>query len=146
MYNIGQVAEMVDLPVSTLRYYDKQGLFPKLKRDSGIRKFSEKELNTLRMIECLKKSGLEIRDIRRFMEWCEEGPSTFEQRRELLETQKAHVEEEIRNMNKTLDMLSYKCWFYEQAIRDGSDEPVRAMTPDQMPEEIRRAYENSHRD
>ena len=68
MYTIGQVAEMFDLPISTLRYYDKQGLFPKLARESGIRKFSDNEIEALRVIECLKKSSLEIKDIKIFME------------------------------------------------------------------------------
>ena len=54
MYTIGQVAKLVHLPISTIRYYDKEGLFPTLERTSGIRKFSEKELEALRMIECLK--------------------------------------------------------------------------------------------
>lgn len=43
MYTIGQVSEMFDLPVSTLRYYDKEGLFPELNRTSGIRQFSEND-------------------------------------------------------------------------------------------------------
>ena len=30
MYSIGQVSEMFGIPVSTLRYYDKEGLFPNL--------------------------------------------------------------------------------------------------------------------
>lgn len=64
MYTIGQVAEMFDLPVSTLRYYDKQGLFPGLERASGIRRFGDTELEALRVIECLKKAGMEIKDIR----------------------------------------------------------------------------------
>ena len=63
MYTIGQVSEMFGLPISTLRYYDKQGLFPEMERESGIRKFSDTELEALRVIECLKKSGLEIKDI-----------------------------------------------------------------------------------
>ena len=66
-YTIGQVSRMFDLPISTLRYYDKEGLFPDMQRSSGIRKFSEKELEALRVIECLKKSGMEIRDIKQFM-------------------------------------------------------------------------------
>ena len=69
MYTIGQVSEMFGLPISTLRYYDKQGLFPGMERISGIRKFSEKEIETLRVIECLKRSGLEIKDIKQFMDW-----------------------------------------------------------------------------
>ena len=63
MYTIGQVSEMFGLPISTLRYYDKQGLFPEMERVSGIRKFNDTELEALRVIECLKKSGLEIKDI-----------------------------------------------------------------------------------
>ena len=54
-YNIGQISEMFEIPVSTLRYYDKEGLFPNMERASGIRKFSEREIEQLRLIECLKK-------------------------------------------------------------------------------------------
>ena len=54
MYTIGQVSEMFQLPVSTLRYYDKEGLFPNLKRESGIRKFNDHELEALRMIEAAR--------------------------------------------------------------------------------------------
>ena len=78
MYTIGQVSEMFHLPVSTLRYYDKEGLFPNLKRESGIRKFNDHELEALRMIECLKASGLEIKGIKQFFEWCNQGSSTYQ--------------------------------------------------------------------
>ena len=63
MYSIGQVAEMFGLPISTLRYYDKQGLFPNMERVSGIRKFGDTEIEALRVIECLKKAGMEIKDM-----------------------------------------------------------------------------------
>ncbi len=144
MYTIGQVAEMFDLPISTLRYYDKQGLFPKLERESGIRKFSDNEIEALRVIECLKKSGLEIKDIKLFMDWCAEGPSTYSNRFELIQNQKERVEAEIRQMRKTLDMLKYKCWYYSQALKDGNEDTAKALTPDGLPEDIRTAYRNSH--
>lgn len=66
MYTIGQVSAMFNLPVSTLRYYDKEGFFPNLERKGNIRYFSDNELEALRVIECLKKSGLEIKDIKQF--------------------------------------------------------------------------------
>ena len=69
MYSIGQVSEMFGLPISTLRYYDKQGLFPGMERKSDIRKFGEKELETLRVIECLKKSGLTLSEIKIIFSW-----------------------------------------------------------------------------
>ncbi len=144
MYTIGQVAEMFDLPISTLRYYDKQGLFPQLTRESGIRKFSDNEIEALRVIECLKKSGLEIKDIKLFMEWCAEGSATYSNRFELIHRQKERVEAEIQQLHKTLDMLTYKCWYYTQAMKDGSEDTAKALTPDGLPEDIRRAYDNSH--
>lgn len=98
MYTIGQVAAMFQLPISTLRYYDKEGLFPYLKRKAGIRWFSEQELEALRVIECLKKAGLEIRDIKQFMQWCTQGASTYPQRYELFVRQRDAVEAEIRHL------------------------------------------------
>ena len=145
-YTIGQVAEMFNMPISTLRYYDKEGLFPDLARTSGIRRFGERELEALRVIECLKRSGLEINDIKQFMQWCGEGSSTYPQRRELFLRQKQTVEAEIARMEKTLDMLNFKCWYYEQAIKDGSEDTIPAMIPNDLPEDIRRAYENSHKE
>ena len=145
MYSIGQISEMFGLPISTLRYYDKQGLFPGMERKSGIRKFGEKELETLRVIECLKKSGLEIKDIRQFMDWCVEGPSTYALRKELFVRQKKTVEAEIAHMNKILDMLRFKCWYYEQAIQDGSEERIQSLLPSHLPEDIQKIYDNAHR-
>lgn len=146
MYTIGQVSEMFDLPISTLRYYDKQGLFPEMERVSGIRKFSDREIEALRVIECLKKSGLEIKDIKRFMDWCVEGASTYPQRKELFEQQKETVEAEIAHMNRVLDMLKFKCWYYEQAMQDGCEDAVKAFIPDHLPDGIKQAYENAHSD
>ena len=146
MYSIGQVAEMFGLPISTLRYYDKQGLFPKMERVSGIRKFSEAEIEALRVIECLKKSGLEIKDIKQFMDWCVEGAYTYPQRKALFEKQREKLEAELIHMNKALDMLKFKCWYYEQATRDGSEDQVQSMIPDGLPENVRKAYENAHQD
>ncbi len=144
MYTIGQVSEMFGLPISTLRYYDKEGLFPALQRTSGIRRFSDTEIEALRVIECLKKSGLEIKDIKQFMEWCGQGSRTYPQRKELFEKQIETVKAEMEHMHRVLDLLTYKCWYYEQAIADGNEERLKAMEPKDMPEEIRLAYENAH--
>lgn len=140
MYTIGQISEMFHLPVSTLRYYDKEGLFPDLKRSSGVRRFAEKEIEALRVIECLKKSGLEIREIKTFMEWCAQGSSSYPKRRELFIRQEKVVKEEMRKLEKVLAMIRYKEWYYEQAIKDGNEDRVRAMLPDHLPEEIQIFY------
>ena len=144
MYTIGQVSVMFSLPISTLRYYDKEGLFPNIERQSGIRKFSENEIEALRVIECLKASGLEIKDIKQFMDWVKEGESTYEKRRDLFEARKKAVEEEIANLQKMLDMVKFKCWYYETAIKDGSEEGLNKMLPDKLPKDIQKLYDNAH--
>ena len=146
MFTIGQVSEMFDLPVSTLRYYDKEGLFPELNRTSGIRQFTEKEVEALRVIECLKKTGLQIKDIKLFMSWCMEGSSTYLKRKELFENQKKQVEKEINELNQTLDMLNFKCWYYSEVIKDGNEDRVKSMIPDKLPNSIKSAYMNSHKE
>ncbi|WP_208422440.1 MerR family transcriptional regulator [Latilactobacillus fragifolii] len=144
MYTIGQVAAMFDLPVSTIRYYDKAGLLPDIQRVSGIRQFSDNELEALRVIECLKKSGLEIKAIKQFMDWNQAGNETFDQRKTLFEKQMVAVEAEIASLEKVRAMLRYKQWYYTEAIKAGDEDPVIAMVPDQMPPDIKQAYERSH--
>ena len=144
MYTIGQVSEMFHLPISTLRYYDKEGLFPHLERTSGIRRFSQREIDALHLIECLKRAGVELKDIRQFMEWCAEGPSTYQKRRDFFEQQKAAAEKEIQKMERVLDMLRYKCWYYDQAIADGNEEHLKEMIPDNLPSDIKKLYELAH--
>lgn len=144
MYTIGQVSEMFGLPISTLRYYDKEGLFPDMQRTSGIRQFDKKQLETLRIIECLKKSGLEIKDIKQFMAWCAQGSETYAQRRELFCKQREHVEAEIQRLKQVLDIITYKCWYYEQAMQDGNEDRLHSLTSEDIPEDIRQAYERIH--
>ncbi len=144
MYTIGQISEMFNIPVSTLRYYDKEGLFPNMKRESNIRKFDDSEIETLRIIECLKKSGMEIKDIRRYMELCSKGSSTYAERKALFEKQRESVEGEIARLEKTLNMLKFKCWYYDQAIADGNEEHIKEMLPDKLPADIQAVYDCAH--
>ena len=144
MYTIGQVAKMYSLPVSTLRYYDKEGLFPNLERTSGIRRFSDRELEALHVIECLKRSGLEIKDIKQFMQWCAQGSSTYEQRHELFLRQRETVEAEMEKLRRVKAMIDFKCWYYETAVADGGEDRIRAMLPDKLPDDIQKLYDLAH--
>ncbi len=100
MHTIGQISKMFDLPVSTLRYYDKEGLFPNMERTSGIRKFSESEIEALHVIECLKKTGMEIKDIKQFMDWCAEGPSTYSNRKNSLRIERKPLKSNFKSLKK----------------------------------------------
>ena len=144
MYTIGQVSEMFGLPISTLRYYDKEGFFPNLERKGNIRHFSENELEAIRVIECLKRSGLEIKDIKQFFEWVTEGSSSYTKRKELFEHRKAAVKQESTQLENTLSMLEFKCCYYDTAIKDGNEDGINAMMPDKLPKEIQKLYDKAH--
>lgn len=144
MYTIGQVAQMFHLPISTLRYYDKEGLFPNLERKGNIRQFSDTEIEAIRVIECLKKSGLEIKEIKQFFAWVSEGSSTYANRKELFEIRKAAVEEELKALEKTLAMLNFKCWYYQKALDDGNEDEINEMIPNKLPAGIQELYDKAH--
>ena len=145
MYTIGQVSEMFQLPISTLRYYDKEGFFPNLERKGNIRYFSDNELEALQVIECLKRSGLEIKDIKQFFDWVTEGSSSYTKRKELFEHRKAAVKEEIKQLEKTLAMLEFKCWYYDTAIAHGNEDKINAMLPDNLPKDIQKLYNEARK-
>ena len=82
-YTVGQMAKMLGLAGSTLRYYDKEGLLPFVERSSGgIRMFREKDYEWLQIIECLKKAGMSIKDIKKYIVLLQQGDSTIQERSE----------------------------------------------------------------
>lgn len=141
---IGEVSKITNLSVPTLRYYDREGLFPGLQRESGIRKFSEKELAGIQVIECLKKSGLSIPAIKQFMEWTTMGSETFEERKNLFVKQRAEVKKQLDDLKKVDNLLRYKCWYYEKAMELGSEEAVREIPFQNLPKEIQENFPFEH--
>ena len=137
-YSIGEVAKMAGIPTSTLRYYDREGLFPNVKRSNGgIRVFSDVEVETLKVIECLKSTGMEIKDIKRFLDWCVEGDQTLQKRRDMFYERRKIVEKQMEEIQKTMEMIQYKCWYYETALEAGTEDAPKNMSLDDLPEYVR---------
>ncbi|GAA0075809.1 MerR family transcriptional regulator [Clostridium sp. CTA-5] len=120
-YSIGEISKMLNISISALRYYDKEGLLPLVNRTSGnIRVFDDTDIECLRMIECLKNTGVPLKDIKQFFEWCEEGDSTIDLRYELFLNQKKKTEQKIATLQKALHSINYKCEFYRIAKENGT--------------------------
>ena len=69
IYTVGEMAQKLGVPASTLRYYDKEGLLPFVERSSGgIRMFRENDFEWLQVICCMKKAGMSIKDIRQYIQ------------------------------------------------------------------------------
>lgn len=138
-YSIGEVANMLGVPTSTLRYYDREGLFLNMKRSSGgIRVFSDTEVETLKVIECLKTTGMQIKDIKLFLDWCLQGEQTLQQRRDMFYERRAIVEKQLEELQKTMEMIQYKCWYYETACEAGTEDAPRNASIDDLPEAVRK--------
>lgn len=138
-YTIGKAARLLGVAPSTLRYYDKEGLLPGVKRsDSGVRRFTDEDLNWFHVIDCLKRSGLSIRDIREYIRLAGQGDETIDARLELFIRQRDIVRGQMAELQRTLDMLEYKCWYYETARAAGSTDAPDQMPADALPENIRR--------
>ena len=139
LYTVGEMAKILGIPASTLRYYDKEGLLPFVERSSGgIRMFTEKDHEWLKVIECLKQSGLSIKDIRNFISMVIQGDeSSLAKRLTLFQARRDAVKKQIKDMQETLELLEFKCWYYEQAIQDGTEEKVRSLSLDEIPKQYR---------
>lgn len=119
---ISEAAEKVNLTAHAIRYYDKEGLLPFVERtNSGIRYFTENDLEGLEIINCLKATGMPIKEIKTFMDWCVEGDTTLKERYEMFIERKAAVEAQILGLQKSLDRINYKCWYYKTAMEAGTE-------------------------
>ena len=115
MYSIQQAASKLSLTASTLRFYDKEGLLPTLKRSpSGIRTFSEADLQWLELICCLKNSGMSIADIKHFMNLCLQKEDTCKERKEVLEKHKRTILEQMTTLQNSLCTINYKIDHYKE--------------------------------
>lgn len=142
IYTVGEMAKVLNVNTSTLRYYDSEGLLPFVERSSGgMRMFSEKDYEALMVINCLKKSGLTIREIKRFIEMAMQGDETIEQRLALFTSRREAVQKQIAELQQTLRLLNYKCWYYETAKEAGTEEAVKNIPLDDIPEDIRLSKE-----
>lgn len=141
---IGEVSKLFRLPVSTLRYYDSRGFFPRLERQGGQRVFGRREIETIEVIECLKRSGLSIDDISRFISWCEQGDETLGKRLDLFVERKRELDRQLADLRRVEAMLNYKLWYYETAVAAGTEDVVKDGDEADMPEWVREERRIAH--
>lgn len=141
LYTVGEIARKLNIPASTLRYYDKEGLLPFVERSqSGVRMFHDEDIQGINIIGCLKKSGMKLSDIRKFMELVMSGDETIGERLEMIKKQREQVLSQIETLNETLNVLKYKQWYYETAEKYGNTKKVESLSENEMPEELREIY------
>lgn len=140
VFTVGEMAKLLGVPTSTLRYYDKEGLLPFVERSpGGMRLFQEKDYEWLQVIECLKKTGMPLKDIRVYVNMAMRGDSTIDDRLKLILKQREAVLAQMADLQKTLDTLEFKRWYYETAKQAGTTSVPRNMPVEEVPEQYRAA-------
>lgn len=141
IYTIGEMAKKLGVSASTLRYYDKEGLLPFMEHPKGrIRVFTDKDYQWLHIIECLKQTGMPLKDIREFLQMAMQGDETIEDRLQLFIKQREAVQQQIQKLQETLDVINFKCWYYETAKEAGTTAQLDEMKPEDYPEEYQEIY------
>lgn len=119
---IGDISAMYNISQDTLRYYDKAGLLPFVRKNkAGRREFTEDDLGYIEVIDCLKRSGIPVKEIAKFMDWCVEGDQMLPQRYQFMIEQEAALEKKIHELQAQLDFLRWKKWYYQTANEAGTE-------------------------
>lgn len=114
MYTISEVAEIFDLSTHTLRFYDKEGLLPFISKDhNGNRLFSETDLELIKVICCLKNTGMPVKQIKHYIDMCMEGEQTFDTRKEMIKNHRKEILRQINELKKNLNIIDLKVAYYE---------------------------------
>ncbi|WP_051504978.1 MerR family transcriptional regulator [Paenibacillus durus] len=118
-YTIGQVAEKSNLSIHTLRYYEKEGILPFIKRnESGIRIYEDEHIEWLKFICCLRDTGMSISQLKEFVELTVQGDATIEERIQMLELQKKTVQDQVNTLMSYIGMIDFKIDRYSKE-KDG---------------------------
>ena len=117
MFTPKGVCEEVGISYETLKFYCKEGLVPNVKRDkNNYRIFDEKNIAWLKGLQCLKKCGMSIKDMKLYMNYCMEGPSTIPERKEMLNKLNESLVKKINDLNECINFIENKQAFYDDVL------------------------------
>lgn len=108
---------------------------------NGRRVFKDGDFAWLKVINCLKNTGMPLREIRTYIELCQQGDTSLQEWYDLILRQKENLEEQFRQLQNDMQELEYKLWYYEAALEAGTekvhkDHPCNpTLEPDTIPED-----------
>jgi DNA-binding transcriptional MerR regulator len=115
--NIAEVAAKFDLTRDTLRYYEKVGLIPKVKRTSGgLRNYTEYDYGWIDFIKCMRNAGVQVGSLAEYVRLFEQGDSTASLRKQILVRERDRIAIQVAEIQRTLDRLNAKIERYEKEI------------------------------
>ncbi|HIT79582.1 MAG TPA: MerR family transcriptional regulator, partial [Candidatus Faecivivens stercorigallinarum] len=100
-----------------LKFYCREGLVPNVKRDqNNFRLFDERDIAWIRGVQCLRRCGMSIREIKQYMEYCLQGQETIPERKEMLEQTRQQLTEKIKVLQDNLKYIESKQQYYDDVL------------------------------
>lgn len=117
---IKEVSEKYGITQDTLRFYERCGMIPSVKRTAGgIRDYGPEDLGWVELAVCMRSAGLTVEAISEYVRLSQLGDETFPARLHLLTEQREALLEQKKRIEATLDRLNYKIARYEAAVETG---------------------------
>lgn len=115
--NSKQVAEMFDLTADTIRYYERVGVIPTIKRDkNGYRVYTKRDLNWIFLAKSLRRAGVSIESLIEFATLAQLDENVEAAQKQILTDQLQEIEKKLQEMTKTKELLQYKIETYDDHI------------------------------
>lgn len=131
MYSMKEACEKTGLSYETLKFYCNQGLVPNVKRDNQNRRiFSEKDINWINSLNCLKNCNMGIREMQAYLALCMQGENTIPERKVILERKQAELRAELKRIQDSIDYIDWKQNFYDE-ILSGQRPYFSNLTPEE---------------
>lgn len=112
-YTIGQIAKETNLSIHTLRYYEKEGIVPFVRRnDSGLRVYTDEHIEWFKFLCCLRETGMSIAQLKEFADLSLEGEGTVDQRILMLKEQRNKVKSQVDSLMSYISMINFKIDMY----------------------------------
>lgn len=142
MYTVKEAAEIMNISAHTLRFYANNNLFPFITRDyNNIRQFSDKDLEWVKLVKCLRDTGMPIEEVKQYIELCKAGDGTILQRFNMLVEQRKKAIELLHETQKALELIEYKVNYYKNCLKDSNGDrcnPATASLPISKPQRATR--------
>jgi DNA-binding transcriptional MerR regulator len=117
---IKEVCKQFNISADTLRYYERVGAIPEVKRTSGgIRNYTQEDLEWIKNTLCLRGAGVPVEMVIEYVKLFRQGDETFEARCNLLKEARQEVLDARQKYDKALEKLNYKIAKYEEAVKTG---------------------------
>lgn len=117
MYSMKEVCKKLDMSYDTLKFYCNAGLIPNVQRDkNNYRIFDERTVAWISSLQCLKKCGMSIKDMKTYLNLCLQGESSIPERKKMLSVQKEMLLKQIEEINQSVDYIDFKQNWYDQVL------------------------------